>query len=56
MAKTKFIKYNEIFDSSLRNHVERYYKDSWKRGWYISEIVYMPKKEAWLVKWERSMT
>lgn len=51
--KTKFERFNEIYDDVLKKYVERYYKDSYRRGWSINDIVYSCKHGKWIIKWER---
>lgn len=51
----KYIKFTEIFDTILHRHTEKYYKDSFRRGWYISDIVKY-KNGNWIIKWERKLS
>jgi len=51
--KKKFVKYDELFDNTVRVHMERYFKLSYRRDWYISEIAKLGEK--WIIKWERNL-
>lgn len=50
----KIVKYTEFYDSFLKSYIERAYKDSFRRGWYISELVPTPTGK-WIIKWERKI-
>ena len=59
MAKIKkpqlsdFERYTELFDTSMRIHLEKYYKKSFRDGWVIVDVVKLNNSDKWLIKWAK---
>jgi hypothetical protein len=49
----KFEKYTELYNDSVLSYMEKCYKYSFRKDWFISEMVWMPREEKWLIKWKR---
>lgn len=56
---SEYERYDEIYDSVLLKMLEESFKESYRKGWFITALVKMPDSEKpydkWLVKWSRDI-
>ncbi len=51
--KIIYEKYIELFDSSVKTHMMRYFNDYLRREYWLSGLVYDTKRDKWIIKLER---
>jgi hypothetical protein len=54
MRKIKYEKYDEWSDTVFKQALEKLYKQSYRRHWFISDLTRLNDKK-WLVKWGRKI-
>lgn len=48
-----YTKYAELYDSTVKNAIERVFKPSFRKGFYVSTIVLKPGEDIWIVEFKR---
>ena len=51
----KPVEYIEVYNSVMMRHIDSIFTDEIRENYYVSELVYLPNSEKWLIKLARKI-